>query len=269
VGEGSKQDTIAYDSSKPDPLNIVKVESNLPNNFTGSAIIENLVIDGTILGNNSIGVGTTGILLEDVYNCLIRNLTIKNCEVGIRVKLTGNKGDCSHGNRFEHIRMINVKYGIVFEGNGGNRDFSFTTIDDVRISLENATARSGIKIGGSGVPANLYNAFIKATVWISHYTHKGLEVGLDGQLKFSLVNLEVEQSLPDVNPPPRGCGVFIDSGAVVDGNQNFLLTTLGLYKEENDVVVLNRRVSVQSGGFCGADEIIMVPLENSVDGELV
>jgi len=149
--------------------------------------VENLVIDGLDPSN-----GATGLLLQDVCNCLVRNLTIKNCEVGIRVKLTGNTGGSSRDNRFEHIRMINVKTGILFEGTSSAKDFSYTTIEDVGISLaDNSTANAGIKVGNDNANANLYSAFIKANVWLNGSNGKGLEV--NGALKGSVVNLAVSE----------------------------------------------------------------------------
>jgi hypothetical protein len=222
AGAKSKLDPVEYTGD----LNIMTVASNLPSNFAGSAVIENLIIDGKKMA------GTTGIVLQNVYNCLIRNITIMDCEVGIRVKVT--EGFLSHGNRFEHIRMINVKTGIVFEGTSSSMDFSYTTIDDVRINLSGVPNAVGIKLGGDTSYANLYNAFIKAAVWLQDFahdgsSHKGLEV-VKGALKFSLVNFEVEQHRPDPVPLGylSGYGVYINSGAAVSSNQNFLLTTLGL-----------------------------------------
>jgi len=205
---GSKQRTITYNGS---PI-IMQVESNLPSKLESNAVIENLVIDGKHVS------GTVGILLENVCNCVVRNLTIRDCDVGIEVKLSGISK--AFGNRFEHIRMINVKKGILFTGTSTSQDFSCTSIDDVGISLaidknNPPPSYEGIKIGPN---AKLHNAFIKATVWTSHdetqNTHRGLLV--EGELRYSLVNLEVEDS---------GVGVQIKSGAVVSDNQSFLLTT--------------------------------------------
>ncbi|HIJ07870.1 TPA: hypothetical protein HA274_00735, partial [Candidatus Bathyarchaeota archaeon] len=207
AGYGSKQATVTWSGAN----DIVKVDTNLPSNLDGNAIIENLVIDGVDAPN------TTGILLDNVYNCLVRNVTIKNCDVGIKVRITGS--GWSHANRFEHIRMINVKQGILFTGTSTNRDFSHTIIDDVGISLDGDSGSIGIKVGDPH--ANLYCAFIKATVWLGKTGGKGMEV--NGQLKFSLVNLEVEEE-----SGYNGFGVQISSGATVYDNQSFLLTALGL-----------------------------------------
>lgn len=216
---GSKQTVVQYRGS----LVIMCVESNLPetnviNKLDGSAVIENLIIDGYDANNNFVS-DTTGLLLENVCNCLIRNVTIMNCEIGIKVKISDNGK--SFGNRFEHIRMINVKKGILFEGTSTSKDFSYMTLDDVRISLEDPTADTGIQVGSTtgDLSANLLGAFVKATVWIDHSSHKGLAVY--GSLKYSLVNLEVEQGAT-----PVGVGVYVGSNATVSDNQSFLLTAL-------------------------------------------
>ena len=207
AGAGSKQTIITFNGAST----IMCVASNQPNDLDSNAVIENLIIDGSD-SNGNFGHNTTGILLENVCNCLIRNLTIRNCDVGIEVKITDNNK--AFGNRFEHIRMINVKTGILFTGTSSNKDFAYTTIDNVCTSLVGIQDSIGIKIASN---ANLYNAFIKGTVWTSDAGHKCLEVS--GALKYSLVNLEVENA---------GTGVKINSGAVVSDNQHFLLATLGL-----------------------------------------
>jgi hypothetical protein len=229
TGAGSKQTTVNYAGAPA----IMSVESNLPNNMASSAVIENLIIDG----NNV--AGTTGILLENVYSCLIRNLTIMNCEVGIKVRLTD--GYWSHANRFEHIRMMNVKTGILFEGTQTAKDFSYTTIDNVGISLAGNSTDVGIKIGTPN--ANLYCAFIKATVWLAQSGGTGLEV--NGDLKFNLANLEVEQ-----DEGYAGRGLTINSGASVSDNQ-FMLTALGLLQ-------VNRLV-VNSGGYYDGGITVVPP----------
>jgi uncharacterized repeat protein (TIGR02543 family) len=228
---GSKEMTLSYAGVGNEA--VLKVLSNLPSNTDKSAVVENLVIDG----NNKPNM--IGILLEDVSKCLIRNLTIMNCDVGIKVQLTGNKGACAQGNRFEHIRMINVKTGILFEGTNSAKDFSYTTIDDVGISLEDqlATSDVGIKIGSN---ANLYCAFIRATVWLAKSKGVGLEV--NDKLNFSIVNLAVEQDSGN-----NGYGVRVNSGATVSNNQSFLLTALLLLPQNrlvdnnspnnNDIVI--------------------------------
>ena len=220
---------------------LMQVESNLSNNFVGSAIIENLIIDGRDADSDT----SVGILLENVCNCLIRNLTIMNCNVGIKVKIA-NGGNWAHGNRFEHIRMKNVKTGILFEGTSNtDKYFSGTTIDDVRISLD-ALDSVGIMVGGGNGFADLHGAFIKTTVWMCKDSQKGLVV--NGSLRYSLVNLEVEQVIESV---PSGYGVVVNSGATVKDNQSFLLSAMWLNPNNG----VDRRLSVESGATCGAGEI--------------
>jgi uncharacterized repeat protein (TIGR02543 family) len=213
VGNGSKQSTVSYTGAST----IMQIATNLPNNTDSSAAIENLIIDGLNLSNNA-----TGILLENVCGCLIRNVTIMNCEVGIRVKLTGDNDSFSRDNRFEHIRMINVKTGILFEGTSSAKDFSYTTIDDVGISLAGNSSDAGIKVGTNSTNANLYSAFIKANIWLNGSNGAGLIV--NDQLKGSLVNLAVMESAQYNS----GKCIILNSGANISVNQSFLLTVLGV-----------------------------------------
>jgi hypothetical protein len=145
-----------------------------------------------------------------------------NCEVGIRVKLTGNNGSFSRDNRFEHIRMINVKTGILFEGTSNAKDFSYTTIEDVGISLAGNSSDAGIKVGTNSTNANLYSAFIKANIWLNGSNGAGLIV--NDQLKGSLVNLAVMESA-QYN---TGKCIVLNSGAYITVNQSFLSTSLGV-----------------------------------------
>jgi hypothetical protein len=203
---GSRQETINYQTGYP---TIMQVTSNYPSNPNKGAIIENLIIDGANTTN------TIGILLEDVCNCLIRNITIKNCDVGIEIKTNDNNG--SFANRFEHIYMENVKTGIKFTGTSSAKNFYFTTIDNVGIGLKNSFSDVvGIKVG---VNAKLYCAYLKATVWLGSSSGKGMEV--DGEVKYCLANLSVEET-----PTNNGTGIQINNGATVSGNQSFLLTAL-------------------------------------------
>ncbi len=213
AGNGSKQTKIEYGGAN----DIMQVASNVPNNLDGSAVIENLVIDGLNPEQDRVG-----ILLENVYNCCIRNVTIMNCDVGIKVKLTGT--NWSHANRFEHIRMINVKTGILFLGSSGAKDFSYTTIDDVGISLTGDENAVGIKIDEY---ANLYSTFVKATVWLENTGGIGMMV--NGELKLSLVNLEVEAL--NVIATAKGVLLSPSTSSIVWDNQSFLLTAYGTTNE--------------------------------------
>ena len=207
---GSKGTTINYTGTGNEA--ILNIASNMPSNIDHSAIIENLIIDG----NNK--NGTTGILLENVCNSLIRNLTIKNCDVGIRVKLSGNNA-VSFGNRFEHIQMENVKTGILFEGTAATKNYSRTIIDDVGIKLKNdSNSNTGIIIEPT---AKLYSAFVKANVWLNGSNGSGLKVS--GQLKLCIVNLAVVETLQN-----NGQGILLTSGAILSDNQSFLLSIKGV-----------------------------------------
>src|SRR3989339_691071 len=198
-GNGSKQSTVTYSGDSV----IMQVLSNAADE-NSSAIIENLIIDGQDQAN------TIGIQLQNVSNCIIRNVTIMNCNIGIHLWITGSNS--MKGNRFEHIRMINVKHGIFFEGNSSYNDFSFTTIDNVGISLPDQYFPNGIGIEVGEPYATLNNAFIKATVWLR--SSNGIAMQVNGQIKYSLVNLEVEDA---------GTGVQITATGTVNDNQSFLL----------------------------------------------
>ncbi|MCL2642276.1 MAG: hypothetical protein FWD52_01995 [Candidatus Bathyarchaeota archaeon] len=225
AGVGSKQTVKTYNNDTV----IMKVASNVPNgDFHKTAIIENLIIDG---GNNgAIRPGTIGILLKDVYNCIIRNVTIKNCEIGIKIENTNNY--CSESNCIEHIRMSNVKTGILFTAISGNSgDFGFTTIKDVGIKLNNVDKgnintdtleRVGIQIGTANGPVvKPYSSFIKATIWLSNYGNScGLKVY--GELKYSLVMLAVET--PEHEDGAKVGMDILTNPSAVSNNQSFMLS---------------------------------------------
>ncbi|MDR0461057.1 MAG: InlB B-repeat-containing protein [Nitrososphaerota archaeon] len=211
VGNGSKQSVVAYNGAST----IMQVVTNLPNDTGSSAVIENLIIDGLNLSNSA-----TGILLEDVCGCLVRNVTIMRCKVGIRVRLSGGNGGFSRGNRFEHIRLIDVETGILFEGTSGAKDFSYTSIEDVGISLAGNSSDVGIKVGTNSTNANLCSAFIKANIWLNGSNGAGLIV--NGQLKGSLVNLAVAENTPSNS----GKCIVLNSGACVEDNQSFLSASM-------------------------------------------
>jgi uncharacterized repeat protein (TIGR02543 family) len=209
---GSKGTTLGYVGLGNEA--VLKVASNF-SDLSKSAVIENLIIDGKNKPD------MVGILLEDVSNCLIRNVTIMNCAVGIKVKLTGGKGAYAQGKRFEHVRMINVNVGILFEGVNIANDFSYTFIDDVGISLANGSSSNvGVKIGAC---ANLFSVFIKANIWLNESNGTGLEME-NSLLKYSLVNFAVEEIVQNTT----GKGIVLNAGANISENQHFLLSALGL-----------------------------------------
>jgi hypothetical protein len=208
VGNGSKQDILNYNNANV----IMQVQSNIVGGYSGeSAIIENLIIDGHEQS------GTVGILLQNVCNCIIRNLTILNCDVGIKIENTNSYQ--SRSNRIEHIRMTNVKQGILFVGTNNARDFSFTTIEDVGIKLRDDCAEgAGIQIGESGGPIlKPYNSFIKTTVWLG--SDSGCGMNIYGELKYSLVMLAVEGT----NNGGTGVGIQTNQDYAVYHNQSFTL----------------------------------------------
>jgi hypothetical protein len=195
-GVGSKQVTI-YSTANP----IVRVSSNF-SNLHKSAVIENI----TLLGLN----GTeTHILLEDVYNCLIRNVAIKNADIGIKLTATANKW--TEATRIEHVRMAWVNKGIQFVKGAGTGAFGFTHIDDVGISLKDAQDLTGIEVGTNCI---LHAPLIKANVWSSQ---KCDGMYIDGTIKAGLVNFNHEKTIGHV----EGNGVKLGPNAVVNNNQNF------------------------------------------------
>jgi hypothetical protein len=209
--------------------NAVNPVVNVPysdfSDYSKSAVIENLIIDGQ-------NKGVTGILLQNVVKCQIRNVTIKNCDVGIHLR--SYFGMWSECNFLKHIRMENVTKGIVFTttgpyndpatGAGGPGDSAaFTTIDDVGISLANRSDAVGIQIGGTQItndPNNRpdvttttikpYSSRIKANVWVGSNGGTGLKV-INGELKHALTHLTV-------TGPSSGIGV--DLQGVINGNSN-------------------------------------------------
>jgi hypothetical protein len=227
AGAGSKETIKKYTGDAIDKV-VLRVTSNVPNGeFHKTAIIENLIIDGKDTKGN---IADVGILLQNVYNCIIRNVTILNCDVGIKIENTGNY--CSQSNRIEHVRMTNVKTGILFTAETGtNGDFGFTTIKDVGIKLNgenesdanDETERVGIQIGTVGGPVvKLYSSFIKATVWLGNHTNScGMKVY--GELKYSLVMLAVE-SPEHKGGTKRGVDIVNPVSMAVYNNQSFMLS---------------------------------------------
>jgi len=219
VGAGSKQTTLSGSG-----IVIVKVTPNVPSgDYHKTAIIENLIIDGKNPATNGISAGSVGILLQNVYNCVIRNVTILNCEVGIKIENTNNYW--SQSNRIEHVRMTNVKTGILFTAAGTNGDFGFTTIKDVGIKLsETEQSNVGIQIGTANGPVvKPYSSFIKATVWLGK-TGANYGMRIYGELKYSLVMFAVE--CPDASGGlANKVGVDIQTDPVaVSDNQSFMLS---------------------------------------------
>ncbi len=245
-GTGSKQTVWGYGNVKT----LVAVQSNFYD-FNKTAVIENLIIDG---GGYS---GTTGILLENVYNCCIRNLTIRNCDVGIHLKISGGKW--TEFNRIEHVRMSNVKQGILFSTTGERNledpylpgdSFGFTKIDDVGISLKNVSDAIGIQIGNGVGSFNVkpYSSSIKANVWIDTAGGTGLKV-MNGELQYGLMSLAVQGPLNGIGIDLRDNGeinksIYHNQFSGFDGDDNvikrgFMLTTAGInYSPPDDRRIL-------------------------------
>jgi hypothetical protein len=198
-----------------------------PGLFAKSAVIENLIIDGQ-------NKGVTGILLQNVVQCQIRNITIKNCEVGIHLR--SYYGLWSEVNFLKHIRMENVTKGIVFTTTGPYTDpntgnyypgdsAGFTTIDDVGISLANRSDAVGIQIGGIQTTNDPYgrndvltttikpySSRIKANVWMGDQGGTGLKI-INGEVLFAQAHLTV-------TGPPNGIGVDIQNHPVTNSRQD-------------------------------------------------
>jgi hypothetical protein len=218
TGYASKNTTI---TSSANP--IIRVLSNFVpyDNTLRSPLIENIVLQG-VNGNE------TAILLDDVYNCQIRNVTIKNCGIGINLRNASHWTEATH---IKHVRMTDVTKGIVFERYSGGeeqRSFAFTHIEDVGIALKDAANCIGIEVGPACKP---YSSFIKANVWLTNANNNiGLDVKNNGEVKYGLVNLYVA-NVSGVGS--RGIGVNIDTanGGIVEKNQGpLLLTAFRLYR---------------------------------------
>ena len=194
-GTGSKIVTI-QSSANP----IIRVASN-SSDFNKNAAIENVVLMGTN-GNE------TAILLEDANNCQIRNISIRNVDVGIKLTAATTSMPSS---RMEHIRMGWVNKGIQFtKGTGVSiGDFSFTHIDDVGISLKDTSSLTGIDIGQS---CKLHAPFIKANVW-STQPCNGMYI--NGEVKAGLINFNHEKTVGHVG----GNGISIGQNATIMDNQ--------------------------------------------------
>jgi hypothetical protein len=199
-GIGSKQITI---TSTADP--IISVGSNFDSEFARSATIENLVL----VGNGS----NVGILLQDVVHCRIRNVTVVNCDVGVRLTASGN--NWCEANQIEHVRIKDVNKGIQFAP-GGSADNSraFTYINDVGISLNNAQNLRGIEIGTG---CRIYSSFIKANVWS---TQACTGMYIDGLVNLCLINFNHEKTTANRG----GNGVYLGQNATVSDNQSFFLS---------------------------------------------
>ncbi|MCW4025733.1 MAG: hypothetical protein NWF01_12005 [Candidatus Bathyarchaeota archaeon] len=200
-GTGSKQVVI---TSTANP--IISVGSNFASMFTRSALIENLVI----VGNGA----NVGVLLQNVVHCRIRNITVVNCDVGVRLTASGD--NWTEANEIEHVRIKDVNKGIQFTP-GGSPDNSraFTYINDVGISLNNAENLRGIEVGTG---CRIYSSFIKANVWSSQACDG---MWIDGLVNLCLINFNHEKTTAGQG----GSGVHIAANGNVCNNQSFFLSS--------------------------------------------
>jgi hypothetical protein len=107
--------------------------------------------------------------------------------------LANSVGYWSEDTCLKHIRMENVKTGILFtasgSGIGGLGDSAAcTTIDDVGIALYDSSASVGIQVGDdlSSYFVKPYSSRIKANVWLGSSGGTGLKV-TKGELRFGLL----------------------------------------------------------------------------------
>jgi len=185
-----------YDSAYVDP-NYAHEDKLIYEHRT--AVVENLIVDG---GGQ---VGTTGLFLRNLGGAFIRNITIRNCDVGIH--LHNALGSWTEANCLQHIRMENVKTGILFSTDGYFSDakpgdsFGHSYIDDISIELRNTSGAVGIQVGngqygngGSGtkpppdnsiITANPYFSFIKADIWFKVADSCGVKL-VNGEIKHCL-----------------------------------------------------------------------------------
>ncbi|MCL2642277.1 MAG: hypothetical protein FWD52_02000 [Candidatus Bathyarchaeota archaeon] len=201
-----------------------------------TAVVENLIVDGL---NQA---GTTGLYLRNLGNAFIRNITIKNCDVGIH--LHNAKGAWTETNHLQHIRMENVKTGILFSTDGyfssekPGDSFGHSHIDDVSIVLRNTPSAVGIQIGdgqygngGSGVNssnwivvAKPYFSFIKADIWFGSADSCGVKL-VNGELKHCLVNIGVHGKGTGAGTGLDLTGAVTSSYSPIEKNQRSIPST--------------------------------------------
>jgi hypothetical protein len=185
-----------------DPNSIDPNYSNDSKYVHRTAVVENLIVDGQGQG------GTTGLFLRNLGNVFIRNVTVRNCDVGIH--LHNAKGAWTETNHIQHVRMENVKTGILFSSDGYFSDdlpgnsFGHSYIDDVSIALRDTSNAVGIQVGdgqfgngGVGIKPNgwivtvdPYFSFLKADVWFGAADSCGVKL-VNGTVKHCLVNIGV------------------------------------------------------------------------------
>lgn len=168
---------------------IIEVESNMgaSGDYTKTAIIENLMISGWGATNPD----QIGILLNDVYNCQIRNVTIVNCGKGIQLGTTysAQYEYMTYATNIEHVRMNHVYNGITFAKEAGSTgDFGFTHITDTSMTLHpNPENLRGIEVNTG---CKLHNSFIKANVWSC--SPNCCAMYIDGDTRYNLIHVSGE-----------------------------------------------------------------------------
>jgi len=217
-GAGGKKYTVKAANNTVNPIIKVEPTDFVHVRYDKSVVIENLIIDGD-------HKGVTGIKLNNVVAAMIRNITIKNCDVGIH--LDNSYGCWSECNCLKNIRMENVKKGILFTSGGSNQDYpgkypgnsaAFTTIDNVDISLNNSSTAVGIQVGDdAGLEfVKLYSARIKARVLLGSNGGTGLKV-TNGELQFGLSHLTVTRQVFG-----SGTGIDLSSATTASGDGHIL-----------------------------------------------
>ncbi len=219
-GLDSKKYRVYAASSAANPLIQVQPTWNFQT-FTSfpekSALIENLIIDGQ-------GQNITGIELDDVIKCEIRNVTIKNCNIGIRFH--NYYGCWTECNLLKHIRMENVNTGILFDTDGPYTDgypgdsAGHTIIDDVGISLADNSSAVGIQIGKGDYLIKPYSSILRANISLGSSNGTGLLVKNPGELKYGLVSLNVTG-----NGTGKGVDLQYAGSNEINDNQTFTYNT--------------------------------------------
>jgi hypothetical protein len=132
-GAGSRLSTI-HSTANP----IVRVQNN-SYQFGKNAMLENIIIEG----DNST-TAQIAIELNDVNRCYITNITIKDVDIGTRIR--ANTNNSSADNFIENVQMVNVNKGVQFYNNGSG-NFQSTNLNNVSISLSGQQNLVGIEIG--------------------------------------------------------------------------------------------------------------------------
>ncbi|MCW4024520.1 MAG: hypothetical protein NWF01_05740 [Candidatus Bathyarchaeota archaeon] len=127
--------SIIHSTANP----IIRVRNNAHCEFGKNALLENIVLEGDNSTTSQIAIE-----LNDVSRCNINNVSIKDVDVGMRIR--ANTGNSSESNAIEHVQMENVTKGIQFYSNGSGT-FNSTHIDGVSIALADQENLVGIEVG--------------------------------------------------------------------------------------------------------------------------